>query len=461
MTDATAPTARGDAHNPVTALDAWPDRDASGGDTAFSTALYRGIVRWTSWLVRGYYQVDVRGAEFAAGPPTLLVQNHTNGLVDAHMLMASTARPIRVLVKYKLMTTPFIGWVLRATGAVPMYRKKDGVDTRQNAKSFEAIDRALSEDRSVIALFPEGESLDAIGLRDLRTGVGRMAISAEGSKEGGIGLTVVATGVTYERRDRFRSRASVLIGEPIEVAEVLRRARAEGKGERGAVTILMADIAERMRGLILHAEDEEEYEAAVALERLLPDTGAPAGVARVAALRSLRTDTGEGAARRRELVTQLGGRLEAARLRGDDVLAAPPSAAAAWVPLLWLLPLLAVSAVALGPPFLLARQIAWLRRTPDKLVSLRCMFAFAGVLLWTPTLVAVGAVVQGWTGAASAAVLAGLALGTYAATLDAWLRARSARARRRLARNGEDAALGEAIRAIRAARGADPAARRK
>ena len=223
------PTERGDANASVTAHDAWPDRDANGGDPALSTALYRGIVRWTSWLVRGYYRVDVRGAEFAEGPPTLLVQNHTNGLVDAHMLMASTTRPIRVLVKYKLMTTPFIGWVLRATGAVPMYRKKDGVDTRQNAKSFEAIDRALREDRSVIALFPEGESLDAIGLRELRTGVGRMAISAEASKEGGIGLRVVATGVTYERRDRIRSRASVLIGEPIEVAEVLRRAKAEAR----------------------------------------------------------------------------------------------------------------------------------------------------------------------------------------------------------------------------------------
>lgn len=457
MSDATAPPVRGDADASVTALDAWPDRDASGGDPALSTALYRAIVCWTSWLVRGYYRVDVRGAEFAQGPPTLLVQNHTNGLVDAHMLMASTARPIRVLVKYKLMTTPLIGWVLRTTGAVPMYRKKDGVDTRQNTKSFEAIDRALREDRSVVALFPEGESLDAIGLRELRTGVGRMAISAEASKEGGIGLRVVATGVTYERRDRIRSRASVLIGEPIEVSEVLRRAKAEGTNERGAVTMLMAEIAERMRGLILHAEDEEEYEAAVALERLLPDTGAPAGVARVAALQSLRRDTGEGAGRRRQLVSQLAGRLEEARLRGDDVLAPPPSAAAAWAPLLWLLPLLAVFAVALGPPFLLARQIAWLRKTPDKLVSLRCMFGFAGVLFWTPALVVIGALVQGWAGAASAAVLVGLALGTYAATLDAWLRARSARARRRLAASGEDVALGEAIRAIRAAHGADPA----
>ena len=90
MPDATAPTARGDANASVTAHHAWPDRDASGGDPALSTALYRGIVRWTSWLVRGYYRVDVRGAEFAEGPPTLLVQNHTNGLVDAHMLMAST-----------------------------------------------------------------------------------------------------------------------------------------------------------------------------------------------------------------------------------------------------------------------------------------------------------------------------------------------------------------------------------
>lgn len=454
MADVSAPTAPEERGAAPAQGAPWPDRDAVGGDPSLSTGLYRAIVRWTSWLVRGYYRVDVRGAEFATDPPTLLVQNHSNGLVDAHMLMVATPRPIRVLVKYKLMTTPFIGWILRTTGAVPMYRKKDGVDTRQNAKSFEAIDRALSEDRSVIALFPEGESLDSIGLRDLRTGVARMAISAESSKEGGIGLRIVATGATYERRDRLRTRASLLVGEPILVRDVIERARAAGKDERGAVTLLMAEVTERMKSLILHAENEEEYEAALALERLLPETGAPLGVARSAALESLRADGGEDAARRRGLVTDLGRRLEAARLRGDDVLAPAPSAASAWVPLLWLIPLLLVALVALGPPFLLARQIAWLRKTPDKLVSLRCLFSFAGVLLWGPALVIVGAILQGWTGAASAAVLMGLALGTYTGALDGWFRSRSARARRALARSGEDAALAEAIRKIRAAHGA-------
>ena len=269
--------------------------------------------------------------------------------------------------------------------------QKDGVDARRTAKS--RGDRpALSEDRSVVALFPEGESLDAIGLNDLPL-VGR-AGDQRGLEEGGIGLGVVATGVTYERRDR-RTRASV--GEPIEVAD--REGRRQGAARRRHHA--QVDVAGLCARPHPPREDEEEYEAAV-LERCSPTRVRPRGRAsrrsdpcartedagrRRAETPAGRTPRGRAAPRGRRAVNST--------LRGGSL--GPASDPA----------LLAVSAVALGPPFCSrARSRGW-GGLQNKLVAWYVQLRRGAAL--GAALVVIGALVRG-TGAASAAVLVGLAL---------------------------------------------------
>jgi len=388
----------------------WPDRDASPGAPGLASPIYRAIVRWGNSLVRGYYRWEMRGAEFPDDAPVLLVQNHTNGLVDASFLMSANRRPIRILVKYKLMTTPMIGWMLRRMDAVPMYRKKDGVDTRQNAKSFEAIDRALAEG-AVIALFPEGESLDAIALRDLRSGVARMALSADEARPG-LGVRIVPVGVTYEERDRYRTLASALIGPAIDPVAV---AAADGGDKRARTAAVLEATAEGLRALTLQADDEEQYRATVALERIRAVDGVPLGLRRKAAREALVADAarepGAAEARRRE-VTAIGEALATGRLSGDDVLAGAPSPARTAGAILAFASAASIGAIAWAPPILGAWLVSRLRRTPDKLVTLRAIFGFVFFTAW----------------AAVVATALGLALGPAAAVaglaffaLQAWL----------------------------------------
>lgn len=388
----------------------WPDRDASPGAPDLTSPIYRAIVRWGNSLVRGYYRWEMRGAAFPDDAPVLLVQNHTNGLVDASFLMSANRRPIRILVKYKLMTTPMIGWMLRRMDAVPMYRKKDGVDTRQNAKSFEAIDRALAEG-AVIALFPEGESLDAIALRDLRSGVARMALSAEEARPG-LGVRIVPVGVTYEERDRYRTLASALIGPAIDPVAV---AAADGGDKRSRTAAVLDATTEGLKALTLQADDEEQYRATVALERIRGASDAPLGIRRKAARAALLADAArapEAAEARRREVTAIGEALATGRLSGDDVLADPPSLAATWPALLGFAGAAAIGGVAWAPPILGAWLVSRLRRTPDKLVTLRAIFAFVFFTGWAVVAAAALGVAFG-----PAAALAGLAF----FAVQAWL----------------------------------------
>ncbi|MEL6713638.1 MAG: 1-acyl-sn-glycerol-3-phosphate acyltransferase [Planctomycetota bacterium] len=437
---------------PARAATSWPDREIWPADPTHTSLAYRGIVRWGGTLVKTYYDVELRGEAFPEDRPVLLVQNHTNGLCDALPLLSASRRPIRILVKYKLMTTPLIGWMLRRLEAVPLYRRKDGVDTRKNAEAFRAIDEALAA-RSVIALFPEGESLDAIGLRELKSGVARMAISAEEAAGGDLGLVVVPIGVTHEDRDRFRTRISSVVGPPIEVGEVLRGAGDADARER--VTALMGSIEAGLRALILHADDPEQFHAAVALERVSARDGAPLGLRRKAARAALVADAErdpDGAPARREAIRQLGDALDAGRLSGDDVLGDAPAAASLALRFAALVPGTLLGVVTHGLPSLAAVQISKLRRTPDKLVTLRVVPGSVLYALWGALLVGLGAWRVGALGAALALLAVAALVPLWPRVVDGLLAVRRGVLLRALARRGDELeTLRSNVRAIREA----------
>ncbi len=153
------------------------------------------------------------GDRLPARGPVLLAANHTNGLVDGLLLLAVLDRYPRFLGKATLFRVPLLGWLLRLAGVVPVHRAKDG-GTAGNDETFRVC-RARLVDGGVVAIFPEGISLDEASLQPLRTGAARIALGAV--DEGAIGLSIVPAGLAYDDKARFRSRALVTIGEPIAV----------------------------------------------------------------------------------------------------------------------------------------------------------------------------------------------------------------------------------------------------
>jgi 1-acyl-sn-glycerol-3-phosphate acyltransferase len=215
-----------------------------------------------TWLARAiahiFYRVDVVGAPPSDGP-LLLLPNHPNALLDPALVIATARRPVRFLAKSTLFKSAF-GPLMRAAGAIPVYRKQDAAEVQRNAESFAAVDAALARGEAV-CIFPEGISHSSGMLEPLRTGAARMALSAAAA---GADLHLVAVGINLERKVAFRSRVTIAYGQPMAVTNA-----AGPPSNKDSVHALTAGITERMRSLLVEAEPMQDAALVERLHRLL------------------------------------------------------------------------------------------------------------------------------------------------------------------------------------------------
>ncbi len=209
-------------------------------------------------LVRLYYPViDCQGAErLPVDRPVIFAPNHPNALLDPIALRLAVGRTVRFLAKSPLFDNFFLGYVLRAYGALPIYRvqdtgREDGDRVSNNERLFASCSVLLRR-REAIAIFPEGTSHSASMLKPLKTGAARIALATEAQFS--VGVTIVPVGLLYQDKATFRSRVSVVVGEPIDCASLRT---AYQRDERGTVDALTARIRESLDRVVLQADTGE------------------------------------------------------------------------------------------------------------------------------------------------------------------------------------------------------------
>lgn len=229
--------------------------------------------RFVSVLVRAvlaifFRRIEVSGRErIPVGKPLLFVANHGNSLLDPVLLLGAVPRAPRFLAASFLWKNPFVRPFLALGGVIPIYRKKDeGGDTAKNAETFARCREHLAAGGAV-AIFPEGISHNLPSLQPLKTGAARIALETEEAFPG-TRLVLVPVGLLFEEKGRFRSRALVEIGEPIdpapELARFLEGAAAAGEGgppsaqEKEAVRALTARIDAALKAVTLNYGSWEE-----------------------------------------------------------------------------------------------------------------------------------------------------------------------------------------------------------
>jgi glycerol-3-phosphate O-acyltransferase / dihydroxyacetone phosphate acyltransferase len=223
----------------------------------------RWLARAACWI---FYRTDRVGAVPQHGA-VLLLPNHPNALLDPALVWASAERDVRFLAKSTLFHTP-LRPVLAGAGAIPVYRKRDaGVDTSKNAETFEAVSAALAAG-DAICIFPEGISHSTGRLEPLRTGAARMALAAE---RDGTAVMLVPVGLNFDRKTAFRSRVTVVFGQPFSGCDLLQRdtdSTTAPAGDAAAVRQLTERIAERMRRLLIEAEPRADAALVERVDRL-------------------------------------------------------------------------------------------------------------------------------------------------------------------------------------------------
>ncbi|MEZ4247934.1 MAG: 1-acyl-sn-glycerol-3-phosphate acyltransferase [Polyangiales bacterium] len=199
---------------------------------------FRLVAKLARLLLGAFFRrVEVVGLE---NVPTdggvILVSWHPNGIVDPALLFDASPRPVIFGARHGLFKVPIFGAILRATGAVPIYRAGDDgsgdPEKRRaaNAKSLDALARAVTEG-GVTCLFPEGDSHDQPGLLRLKTGLARFYYRARELRPDAP-PRIVPVGLHYDEKHAFRSSALVTFHPAIALPSELDETPSEASDER-------------------------------------------------------------------------------------------------------------------------------------------------------------------------------------------------------------------------------------
>jgi 1-acyl-sn-glycerol-3-phosphate acyltransferase len=226
--------------------------------------LSKWITAAAGWAAHEFYTLDKRGAEMPDGP-VLVVANHPNALLDPLIVFRVAGRVVRPLAKEPLFRHPLIGPVLKALGGLPVYRKQDHPEQKQqNERTFDAAVAALHAGDAV-QIYPEGQSHSEARMTPFKTGAARIAFKAESDAQWQLNLKIVPVGLTYTRKTFFRGRAVAMIGEAFDVAPY--RPSYEKDPQR-AVRELTDEFNRRLEALTLNLAQIEDAALIDAAERM-------------------------------------------------------------------------------------------------------------------------------------------------------------------------------------------------
>jgi glycerol-3-phosphate O-acyltransferase / dihydroxyacetone phosphate acyltransferase len=229
------------------------------------------LVRGFIGLALGFYFRRIERFHSQRVPlsgPVLFTSNHPNSLTDSFVIGTAVARRVNFVATVQLFRAKPLKWLLSHCGVIPINRVKDDPRAmRTIADTFEACFGVLEKGEAV-GIFPEGITYDDSQLKQVKSGAARMALELEHRHQGKLGLQIVPVGLTYSRKEMYRSDALVNFGEPIRVADFV-----EGYGERRkeCISALTAEIERRIQGLIVHLPQLEHAQVIDGVKRLYFD----------------------------------------------------------------------------------------------------------------------------------------------------------------------------------------------
>lgn len=118
-----------------------------------------------------------------------------------------------------------------------------------------------------IGIFPEGGSHDRTDLLPIKAGVAIMALGCM-AKHPDTNVQIVPCGMNYFHAHKFRSRAVVEFGDPIEIPKELVEMYQNPETNREAVKLLLDTITEGLKTVTVTCEDYETLMVVQAMRRL-------------------------------------------------------------------------------------------------------------------------------------------------------------------------------------------------
>lgn len=190
--------------------------------------------------------------------PTILAPNHQNALMDAMAVICTLNRQLVFLARADIFKKKVIARILYFLKILPIYRIRDGFDAvRQNDETFRDTMRVM-ENRNGVVILPEGNHATYRKLRQLKKGICRIAFQTAEASGFSKEINIVPVGLEYSHYWRFRQVLTVVYGHPIHVSEYYESYRAN---PNRAIVELRDRLSDEMKKVMVHIEDEENYDA--------------------------------------------------------------------------------------------------------------------------------------------------------------------------------------------------------
>ena len=122
---------------------------------------------------------------------------------------------------------------------------------------FKAVEDSLGKG-GCIAMFPEGGSHDNSDLLPFKAGIAMMTFGTI-VKTGQVPV-IIPSGLKYFKRDEFRSRVVVEFGRPYKPTIKMVEMYKQGD-KRKAISLMLKDLEERMREVVMTAPSVNELQA--------------------------------------------------------------------------------------------------------------------------------------------------------------------------------------------------------
>lgn len=150
--------------------------------------------------------------------PLIIVANHPNTLMDPLLVASLIKQRAGFLANASIFANKLLIAIFRYFHVIPIFRKKDVQpgEIPDNKASFVKCHEYLGEGNTLL-IFPEGDSLYELKLREIKTGTARIALSFEELNNFTGNLKIVPVALDYSDSLQFRSMISITVSPPLSV----------------------------------------------------------------------------------------------------------------------------------------------------------------------------------------------------------------------------------------------------
>ncbi len=222
---------------------------------------------WESWvrkIVLSYYQVELRieGA-VPSGEGGFYAPNHQNAIFDPILPALVTPHQLYFMTRSDVFKKPLLAKLFDAFKMIPIYRQRDGVDTRvMNAPIFDRCSHILHTG-GVFSICPEGSFETARNLRQpIKKGLARMAFQALEEADFDQNIWVIPIGLYYESATKVGTKVLMWLGKEMNVKDYQQLYNMD---KEKAIAAFTTDLGEAMKQLMIHIPNGSFYNT---IERL-------------------------------------------------------------------------------------------------------------------------------------------------------------------------------------------------